>query len=258
MLRWAPELGSARGSHALAYYGMLDANVSAEFYELLRAVGRVPRLDLVLASNGGAASAARRLGLLLHDYTDRLTILVPHRARSAGTLLCLAAHELVLGPLAELGPLDPRMESQGQPAVMSAEDIRAFRGIAEEWFGVTRPEDRLQVLALLAHKVFPGTLGAFYRADRLVRETAAELLRFQLPDHDGSVVDRLVGGYYAHDHAITRVQARDLGLRVTYPGAEEEALLWDIVQDLGEAHDDDLQSGADPGDLPRVGVQQGS
>jgi Serine dehydrogenase proteinase len=258
MLRWVPELGTVRNSHALAYHGMIDANISAEFYEQLREIGPVPRLDLVLATNGGLASAARRLALLLHDYTEKLTILVPHRARSAGTLLCLAAHELVLGPLAELGPLDPRMESKGQPAVMSAEDIRAFRGIAEDWFGVTRPEDRLQVLALLAQKVFPGTLGAFYRADRLVRQIAAELLRHQLPDYDGDLVDRLVGGYYSHDHAITRAQARDLGLRVTYPAAEEEALLWHIVQDMGAAHDDDLQSDPDHGDVHRVGVEQGT
>jgi hypothetical protein len=149
------------------------------------------------------------------------------------------------------------MESKGQPPVMSAEDIRAFRGIAEEWFGVTRAEDRLQVLALLAQKVFPGTLGAFYRADRLIRQSAAELLRYQLPDYEGDLVDRLVGGYYAHDHAITRAQARDLGLRVTYPGSDEEAMLWRIVQDMGVAHDDDLQSDPDFGDVHRVGVEQG-
>ncbi|MER7007503.1 hypothetical protein ABT297_31285 [Dactylosporangium sp. NPDC000555] len=234
-----PALGKARDSHAVLFQGPIDHDTAAGCYEHLRGAGRVPKLDLVLATTGGPATAARRLALLLHDYTDRLTILVPHRARSSGTLLCLAAHELVLGPLAELGPLDPQIAAAGppqpgQPAVLSAEDLRAFRAMAEDWFGVDRPEDRLQVLALVAQRVFPGTLGAFYRAERLVRGIAAELLAFQLPDAEpaarAALVEHLVTGRHAHDDVVTRGQARALGLRVTYPDAEQEDLLWAALE----------------------------
>jgi hypothetical protein len=238
VMRELPELEELRGNRAVVFYGRIDEEASQVVYEHLRRMGRTPRLDLVLATQGGIATAARRMALLLHEYTDHLAVLVAHRAWSAGTLLCLAAHELVLGPLAELGPLDPRIGSlggpeSGQPASVSAEDVRAFRRLAEEWFGVDREEDRLQVLALLAQRVFPASLGSFYRADRLVRRMAAELLEYQLPDTDPAVreeiVDHLVGGYDAHEYAITRGQVRQLGLRVTYPSPEEEALLWDVV-----------------------------
>ncbi len=237
-----PELEALRGSHAVVYHGLIDQDAPRVMYEHLRRVGHVPRLDLVLATNGGNPAAARRLALLLHGYTDRLTVLVAHRARSAGTLLCLGAHEIVLGPLAELGPLDPQIGSAagsggrpGEPGILSGEDVRAFRAMARDWFGVERDEDRLQVLALLAQRVFPGTLGAFYRADRLIRDSAAELLAHQLPEadqaHRDAIVDRLVSGFHAHDYAITRDQARALGLRVSFPPPHEEALLWGVVRD---------------------------
>lgn len=233
------DLAAVRGSHAVLYHGMIDHDAPRVLYEHLRRLGRVPRLDLVIATNGGTAAAARRLALLLHEYTDRLTVLVPHRARSAGTLLCLGAHELVLGPLAELSPLDPQIGSgaaprPGEPAVLSAEDVRAFRDVGEQWFGVVRDEDRLSLFGLLAQRVFPASLGAFYRADRLVREMAHELLRYQLPDAGRDerdvIVDRLVGGFHAHDYAITRAQAEDLGLRVRYADTQEEALLWTVLR----------------------------
>jgi hypothetical protein len=233
------DLAALHDSHAVVYHGMIDQDAPRVLYEHLRHLGRVPRLDLVIATNGGTATAARRLALLLHDYTDRLTVLVPHRARSAGTLLCLGAHELVMGPLAELSPLDPQIGSAaaprpGEPAVLSAEDMRAFREMAQQWFGVVRAEDRLSLFGLLAQRVFPGSLGAFYRADQLIRDMAHELLRYQLPDVDrvgrDLVVDRLVGGFHAHDYAITRAQAKDLGLRVRYADAQEEALLWTILR----------------------------
>jgi hypothetical protein len=233
------DLAELHGSHAVVYHGMIDHDAPRVLYEHLRRLGRVPRLDLVIATNGGTATAARRLALLLHEYTDRLTVLVPHRARSAGTLLCLGAHELVLGPLAELSPLDPQIGSAaaprpGEPAVLSAEDVRAFREMGEQWFGIVRDEDRLSLFGLLAQRVFPGSLGAFYRADRLIRDMAHELLRYQLPEADATgrdlIVDRLVGGFHAHDYAITRGQAKDLGLRVRYADAQEETLLWTILR----------------------------
>jgi hypothetical protein len=75
-------------------------------------------------------------------------------------------------------------------------------------------------------------LSSFYRSDRLTRQAAHELICYQLPDADDSVrqqiVNRLVGGYDAHDHIITRMEAQALGLQVRFTSSEEEALLWDL------------------------------
>jgi len=242
------DLSKRRGNPAVVYAGLIDQDAAAQLYRVLRGAGRLPRLDLILITRGGVASGAQRLALLLHELTDRLTVLVPHRAWSAGTLVSLAAHELVLGPMAELSPLDPLIGAAGSsgapgapgdrpapagPSVVSAEDVRAFRDVAREWFGVGGdPAADAQVLSLLSQRVSPLSLGTFLRADRFVRQVADELLATHIADAGAraAIVERLVSGYHSHDHAVTRRQARALGLPVTDAGADEEPLLWDIAQ----------------------------
>ncbi len=231
------ELQTLRGTRVIVYSSMIEDYTVGILYDCLRQMGPTQRLDLVLSTSGGVVATARRLALLLREFTQHLTILVPYQAKSAGTLLCLSANELVLGPLSELGPIDAHIGSAGNPpsdapGIISAEDIRVFRQMAEDWFGVNREKDRLQVLALVAQRVFPTSLSSFYRSDRLTRQAARELLRYQLPDVEDSVrdhiVNQLVSGYDAHDHVITRIEAQTLGLRVQFASSQEEALLWNL------------------------------
>jgi hypothetical protein len=116
--------------------------------------------------------------------------------------------------------------------MISAEDIRAFRRMAEDWFGVEREEDRLQVLALVAQRVFPTSLSSFYRFDKMVRQVANELLAYQLPDAgEGArqqIVAQLVEGYFSHDYVISLAELLELGLRARGTSPPEEALLWDL------------------------------
>lgn len=231
------ELQALRQTPVIVYNSTINSDAVGILYECLRQMRPTQRLDLVLSTSGGIVTVARHLALLLREFTQHLTILVPYQARSAGTLLCLSANELVLGPMAELGPIDAQIGSAGTPpfdapSIISAEDIRAFQQMAEDWFGVNREKDRLQVLALVAQRVFPTSLSSFYRSDRLTRQAAHELIRYQLSDAEESVrqriVNQLVGGYDAHDHVITRLEAQTLGLRVRFTSPQEEALLWDL------------------------------
>jgi Serine dehydrogenase proteinase len=233
-------LEAIRGRRAIFYHSAVCADSIPVMYECLRRGGRSDGLDLVLSTGGGAIASSRQLAMLLREFTGHLSILVPYRARSAGTLVCLSANELVLGPLAELGPVDSTMDSEGVPApdapgTISAQDILAFRSMAQDWFGVDRPQDRLQVLGLLATRIFPTSLSSFYRFDKLVREVAAELLEWQLPgeQHAGQremIVDRLVSGYHSHDVVLSRRDVRALGLRAADATPEEEGALWALSQ----------------------------
>lgn len=231
------ELQALREAPVIVYSATITDDAVRVIYECLRRMDPTSRLNLVLSTPGGVITAARRIALLLHEFASHLTILVPERARSAGTLLCLGAHELVLGPMAELGPIDAHIGSAGSPppdapGMISTEEVRAFRQMAEDWFGVTREEDRLQVLALIAQRVFPASLGSLYRSDQLIRQSAYELVCYQLPNAEErirqQIVNQLVGGYYGHNHIITRTEAQTLGLRVRFTSSQEEALLWDL------------------------------
>jgi Serine dehydrogenase proteinase len=233
------EMQATRGNPVVFWSSSINEDAVCMLYECLRRIGPTRRLDLVLSTTGGVITVARRLALLLHEFTQHLTILVPYQARSAGTLLCLGANELVLGPMAELGPIDAHIRSaddssHDMPGMISAEDIRAFRQMAEDWFGVKREKDRLQVLALIAQRVFPPSLSSFYRAEHLTSQAAHELLRYQLGDAQESIrqqiVNQLVSGYSAHNHIITRTDAQSLGLQVSFASPQEETLLWNLFK----------------------------
>ena len=61
---------------------------------------------MVLVTWGGDAHAAYRVGRCLQRHYDRVRVLVPGPCKSAGTLLAIAAHELVISDDGELGPID--------------------------------------------------------------------------------------------------------------------------------------------------------
>jgi hypothetical protein len=203
-------------------------------YTCLQQIGRAPRLAIVLHTMGGRVGVSRKIHTLFRNYAEEVTVLVPRKARSAGTLLCLGANRIVMTAVAELSPLDPNIVAQGdssggRPMSISAEDIRAFRHMAEDWFNLRSEESRVQVFRLLAERIFPTTLSSFYRADKQMRQIAEELLSCQLSDTSVDtrrmLVERLVGGYHAHDYNITCAEAAALGLRATLASHQEETLL---------------------------------
>ena len=63
----------------------------------------------ILVTYGGDANVAYRIARLLQESYQRVTVFVPSICASAGTLVTLGAHKLVLSDFAELGPLAWKM-----------------------------------------------------------------------------------------------------------------------------------------------------
>ena len=218
------ELEAKRGHPVIVCTSSLQKDLLPVLYACLQAQQRVPQLDLVLMTEGGAVNVARRIALLLREYTNSLNILIPYKARSAGTLLALNADQLVMGRMAELSPLDPQIVPEtvvaGGPGKISAEEVRTFRLMAQDWFDVQDKKDGVQLLSLLTSHIFPTTLSSFYRSEQLMHCLAQEVLACRLLDEDKEknqhIVDRLINGYYAHDYAITRREAQQLGYQSAF------------------------------------------
>jgi hypothetical protein len=216
------------------FHSAIEEDGVERLYECLQALGSTERLGIVLATRGGSVSSAHRVAVLIREFTDSLTVFVPYRAWSAGTLLCLSADELAMGPMSELSPIDANIESGSAPPDalqrVSAEEVRRFPEMAREWFGVASADDGLQLLALLTQRIFPPSIVSLFRADLLARATADELLAYQLPSADATrrreIVERLVSGYFGHGRSITRSEAAALGLRVRRVDSDEESILW--------------------------------
>ena len=210
----------------------VDDADAVPLYDCLRSAGDPRRLDLVIGTAGGKISSARKVAHLVRQFAQEITAVVPCQARSAGTLLCLACDRILFGPLGELGPLDVQLTAAGDggagPPALSSADIREFREMARRWFAV---DDGLEAVRILSGRVFPPTLSSFYRAEQYVRTVAEEMLKARDPDASSdpaAIIDRLVAGYHAHDHAIFAADARRLGLRVDESAGHETAALMRI------------------------------
>jgi hypothetical protein len=100
------------GRRLLVYYSdcesaaQIDPSDDKYLLELLGDGAGAPT-DLLLETNGGFTDATEKVVSILRDQIGDLRAIIPKRAKSNGTLLALAAREIVLGPASELGPIDP-------------------------------------------------------------------------------------------------------------------------------------------------------
>lgn len=105
------------------------------FEELIFDASPDQDLHLMLESLGGDGEVAVRLVRAAQARCKRLTVIVPNQAKSAATLLCLGAHEILMGPSSDLGPVDPQFPF-GEYDLVSAKDIiaaveRALNDVAD-------------------------------------------------------------------------------------------------------------------------------
>jgi Serine dehydrogenase proteinase len=239
LLERVKALEQARGSIVMVYFlndefqlpKLMESSDVRWLYQALHTQGTSEKLDVVLHCRGGSVSVAHKIYKLLRHYSKELNILIPYKAHSAATLLCLGADHLVMTPLSELSPLDPHLGSQlsdsSQPIMMSSEDIRAYAQLAQDWFGLTTPENKTLVFKLLSERVFPPTLGTFYRSSRHMATLAHDLLSVHYTDakQREPIIQKLISGYHSHDFAIGLDEARTLGLAAQAADKTEERLL---------------------------------
>jgi len=214
------------------------------FYRHLEMIGRRKRIDLFLYTRGGDILTPWRLVHLIREYADEFNVLVPFRAYSAGTLVCLGADEIVMGKMGELGPIDPSVVNAFNPQdpanpvariPVNIEDVYSYLTLAREVAGLTSEAELGKVFALLVERIHPLALGNVHRNYLLIRSLAARLLGLR-KNHDvraevQRVVDHLTEKLYAHNHMISRREAaEEIGLPVAYPSRELEKFIWDLYQ----------------------------
>ena len=97
--------------------------------QLLRAIRLTPEgmpIDLVLHTPGGLVLASDQIAHALKRHPGKVTVFVPHYAMSGGTLIALAADEIVMDADAVLGPVDPQLGSLPRGAWPAASILEAL------------------------------------------------------------------------------------------------------------------------------------
>src|ERR1700676_1749582 len=87
----------------------IDINDSEEVLRAIQMTDADVPLDLVLHTPGGLVIAALQIARALREHKARVTVFVPHYAMSGGTLIALAADEIVMCEHSVLGPIDPQL-----------------------------------------------------------------------------------------------------------------------------------------------------
>src|SRR5213079_3360270 len=81
-------------------------------------------LDLIIHTPGGLVLAASQIAHALAHHPGKVTVFVPHYAMSGGTLVALAADEVVMDENAVLGPLDPQIGDMPAASIVKILDFK--------------------------------------------------------------------------------------------------------------------------------------
>src|SRR4029453_6303822 len=89
-------------------YRYIDVDDSEEVLRAIHMTGKDVPIDLILHTPGGLVLAALQIAEAIKSTKAKVTVFVPHYAMSGGTLISLAAREIVMSEHAVLGPIDPQ------------------------------------------------------------------------------------------------------------------------------------------------------
>lgn len=202
------------------------------------------RIDLFLSTNGGDGVVPWKLVTLLREYCSELTVIVPYRCFSAGTLACLGADKVIMHPMGMLGPVDPTVANEFNPPHpsipgrylgISVEDVASYIQLVKEDVGIRHEDELIMAFNQLSEKIHPLALGNVKRHTLQSEMMGRKLLRTrgpdQLDDHDvDEIVKKLTSQSYFHGHPINRKEAReDIGLSFVTDASEDEAsAMWSL------------------------------
>jgi ClpP class serine protease len=160
-------------------------------------------IEIILHTPGGLVVAAQQIASALADHDGKVTAIVPHYAMSGGTLIALAADEIVLGAHAALGPVDPQL---GQYAAASVVAVAERPG---------DHDDQTLIMADVGRKAIAQVEGFTRR-----------LLEPHVPaERAPEVAHLLASGVWTHDHPLQAQELGLLGLPVRVGVPEEELSL---------------------------------
>jgi ClpP class serine protease len=152
-------------------------------------------LDLVLHTPGGLVLASLQIARALKRHRGKTTVFVPHYAMSGGTLIALAADEIVMSPHAVLGPVDPQINALPAASIIRAAEAKPIAEV----------DDNTLILADIGRK-------AIAQISLAVSELLQEHLDKERADQ---IADKLSRGEWTHDYPITPGHAQALGLTVS-------------------------------------------
>ena len=176
-------------------YRYIDVDDSEEVLRAIHMTDKDVPIDLILHTPGGLVLASLQIAEAIKKHKGKVTVFVPHYAMSGGTLISLAAREIVMSEHAVLGPVDPQLGKYPAASVLKVIAKKPIKDV----------EDETLIMADQAEK-------AIFQ----VRESVKELLQGKPTNGKVDELARLLSeGTWTHDFPITYERAQALGLPVS-------------------------------------------
>ncbi|TGE34462.1 peptidase [Desulfosporosinus sp. Sb-LF] len=231
-----------RASKVLVYFSHtpLDDTILVPLYKQLKEIGHTRKIDLFLLSYGGAVDTPYKVVKLIREFCKEFAVIVPFVAKSAASMLALGADEIVMGPISELGPIDPLVKHPIYKDVWIPVQAvwHCLDYLQRLMIDSPDPDMAAFIVTPLLNKLDPWLIGDYEKTLKASRQYAEMLLSCYMlkddPERVESVAQALIEGYYSHGYPIGRREAKELGLRVT----EAQDELWDVIWELYLGYDE--------------------
>ena len=205
---------------------MLSSDDLQTLLTICQSIPKSESVNLILNSLGGSIDCSERFVEIIKMHFKFLNTIPIYTAGSAAALIALLSDRISMTPLSRITPLDPVIYREGfnndnplMPPNITSEDIRGLVDMSEDWFKLSQPAERLEVLGLLFQKIFPSTIGRLYRAEKYMINLIAESLQKHSNDleqearYDLSKI--LVRGFPLHNFSLTSRKLQSIGV-ITY------------------------------------------
>src|ERR1700730_1527296 len=203
------------------------------------------KIHLILHTLGGDPHAGYKLAIFLQKRTSGFEVVIPVHAKSAGTLITLGATKIIMGDMAELGPLDMQvLDTESDLWDSALNETKTLQTLSRE--ALLLYAEKMEVLQKLykwkefatKSKIATEFVNEMIKplVDKINAVHYTKMARImeimkkygrQLMKRAGytgkalqSVVDSLGDDYPDHSYVIDSREAKDLGLRVENPKAD--------------------------------------
>jgi len=182
----------------IPFGGMIDIEDSEQVLRAIRLTPDEMPIDLIVHTPGGLVLASDQIAYALKRHAGKVTVIVPHYAMSGGTLVALAADEILMDRDAVLGPVDPQLGGLPRGFWPAASILSALE--------VDNPnrDDQTLILGDMSRKAIDQ-----------VHDTVVELLRERNGDDAERLATLLSSGRWTHDYPIRFDYAQEIGLPVS-------------------------------------------
>ncbi len=179
----------------IPFFRYIDIEDSEQVLRAIRITPDDVPIDMIIHTPGGLVLASEQIAMALCKHPAKVTVFVPHYAMSGGTLIALAADEIVMDENAVLGPVDPQLGEFPAASILTAVKKK----------DASKLDDKTLILADVASK-----------AIRQVYQFLMELLKRKMPMEKAKKLARILSeGRWTHDYPITYEEAKSLGLSVS-------------------------------------------